>query len=111
MAEIHWIACENLMSAIAAQRYGYVFAREARKQIRRNERRICQRLVHPRANVGNEIRRQTSSKPFLVMISAEKFRNAPRILRFIEGAFRKANRKSLNRLGTRRQHSQRRDHR
>src|SRR5260370_14373211 len=96
MANIKRIPREQFVAAIAAERYGDVFASETRQQIGRNQRWIAKRFIHPRTDLAHKICSEVCAQTLLVVIGTQKFGNGARVKRFIERRFCKRNRKRLN---------------
>src|SRR5258706_15980129 len=96
MAKVHGIAGKDFVASVPAQRYRYVLARESRQQKCWHQRRIANRLVHPRADFADQGRGQTGAEPLFMVNGAEKLGHPARVWPFVERAFGKSDRKRLN---------------
>ena len=82
LVEIARVAAEQLVAADAGQNHGDVLARELRDQIRRDERRVRDRLVH----VPDQLRQERGDVGLhedLVMIGAERLRHLARVRQLV----------------------------
>src|SRR5215510_1176615 len=99
MSQVRWITCKEFIATVAPKRHSHMFSREPREKIGREKRRVAGRLVHPGANLADQVGSQVSTETFFVVICAQVLGDRASIQGLIEGSFSKRDRERSYCLG------------
>ena len=92
------IAGEQLVAAVAAERDGHGLAREPRQQVRRQDRRVGERLVEEVGDRREQVEHRLRGEDLLVVVGAEVLGDTARVPRLVEAAVAEADRERLDAL-------------
>src|SRR5206468_1290529 len=91
-----WVSREKLVAAVAPERDLDVQPREFGQEVRRDDRRIPERLIEQRRQLGNEAEQHARLERELVVIGAEVRRDLARMSRLVERALDETDREGLH---------------
>src|SRR2546425_10666539 len=89
-----WVSPEKLVAAVAPERDLDVPPCEFGQEVRRDDRRIPERLIEQRRQLRNEAEQHAGLERELVVIGAEVRRNLTRMSRLVERALGETDRES-----------------